>query len=194
MKGFRLVQDFFFCNERIYLRGKVLKNQRYDGNDSAELKFQQGLQLILVESCRPLRACWTGSLWEARETGIIAFPWKGSSYRSCRVGRNPAVLLTPTFLGCFCYRSCFGFHWGAQWGYICYVPAISSSFSDSAGSFIFSQCGWYNYGHFSLSQIVLCLYICHLMCKLKILGLIQNMLQLCWNLSCDEVGLCGLAS
>lgn len=48
MKGFRLVQDFF-CNERIYLREKVLKNQKYDGNDSAELEFQQGLQLILLE-------------------------------------------------------------------------------------------------------------------------------------------------
>lgn len=74
----------------------MLKNQRYDGNDSAELEFQQGLLLILVESCCPLKACWTDSLWEARETGIIASLCKGSSYSSCRAAGNHAVLLTPT--------------------------------------------------------------------------------------------------
>lgn len=164
MKGFRLVQDFFY-NERMYLRGKALKNQRCDGNDSAELELQEGLQLILIESWCPLRACWTGSLWEARETGIIAFLWKGSSCSSCRAGGNHAVLLTPTSLGCSCYRSCLGFHWGVRWGCICQPSPLL--FQTLLGPSFVSLCGWYNCGHFFLAQIILWLFICHVTCKLK---------------------------
>lgn len=176
MKGFRLVQDFF-CNERIYLKGKVLKNQRCDGNDSAELDLQEGLQLILVESWCPLRACWTDSLWEARETGIIAFLWKGSSYSSCRAGGNHAVLLTPTYLSCSCYRS-LGFT--EEHGEDAFTMSQPSPllFQTLLGPLFVSHCGWYNCGHFLLAHIALWLFICQLMCKLQILGLIQNILAL----------------
>ena len=63
-------------NERTYLREKVLKNQTYDGNDGAALEFQQGLQLISVESCRPLRGCWTDFLWEAKGDRNYCLPMK----------------------------------------------------------------------------------------------------------------------
>ena len=76
MKGFELVQDFYVMNERTYLREKLFKNQRYDGNDGAALEFQQGLQLISVESRCPLRGCWTDSLWEAEGDRNYCLPMK----------------------------------------------------------------------------------------------------------------------
>lgn len=77
MKGFRLVQDFYVTNEGTYLREKVVKNPRYDGNDGAALEFQKGLQLILVKSHCPLKGCWTDSLWEAKGDRNYCLPKKG---------------------------------------------------------------------------------------------------------------------
>lgn len=56
-------------------------------------------------------------------------------------------------------------------------------FQTLLGPLFVSQCGWYNCSHFFLSQIALWQFIHYLMRKLKILGLIQNMLgsELWWS-------------
>lgn len=139
---------------------------------------------MMVQHWRSSRVCsWFRLspivLWEGagqipcgrlRETGIIAFLWKSSSYSSRRAGGNHAVLLTPTSLECSCYRACFGFHWGNS----CHVLAILSLFQAVLGPSFVSQCGWHVCGHFLLSQTALWQFICHLVYKLWILCLIQS--------------------
>lgn len=150
----------------------------------------QGMMGMTVQHWSSRKDCswfWLSHivLWEGagqipcgrpRETGIIAFLRKGSSYSSHSVDGNHAVLLTPTSLGCPCYRYCFRFHWGTHWAYSCHVLAISSLFQTVLGSSFVSQCGWHICGHFLLSQTALWQFICHPLYKLKILGLIQSML------------------
>lgn len=133
---------------------KVLKNQKYDGSDVQHWSS-------CTSPC-PSKVCswfWLSHvvLWEgagqipcgrSRETVIISFLWKGSSYISHRASGNCAVLLTPTSLDTPVIDLALGFteeHTEDS----CHVLVISSLFQTVRGPSFVSQ---WDCGHFLLSQ------------------------------------------